>query len=340
MTAISIISRQNGVGLDRDVALIGDALGPNVSTQHFGHRAKQGLQAAVRGQFGRLLGREQRADLCLLVERVSPLWCRSDSKVAVLPNQERFPRRHLSRLKFVDLVLCKTRHAVDVFSQHTSRVTYTGFTSCDRHLPDVAPDFDRFFHLAGRSTLKATETILDVWGSNPDWPTLTIVQHASNAPSSVPRNVNLIADYIDDFRLQQLQNEHGIHLCPSRSEGWGHYIVEAMSCGAVVVTTDGPPMNELVTSERGILVPWHTAKPRHLGVNYFVDPEALETAIQSLLTMRTAAKSDLGEAARNWYGFNDRMFRRRFREVISDLTGIDPSAAAEQFTPSTSARAA
>jgi hypothetical protein len=37
-------------------------------------------------------------------------------------------------------------------------------------------------------------------------------------------------------------------------EGYGHYINEGRSVGAVVVTTDYPPMNELVSERDGFLI--------------------------------------------------------------------------------------
>jgi multisubunit Na+/H+ antiporter MnhB subunit len=40
----------------------------------------------------------------------------------------------------------------------------------------------------------------------------------------------------------------------SEREGFGHYINEARAVGAFVISTDHPPMNELVTPERGALV--------------------------------------------------------------------------------------
>lgn len=44
-----------------------------------------------------------------------------------------------------------------------------------------------------------------------------------------------------------VQAEHPIHVCASEREGFGHYINEARAAGALVVSTDHPPMNELIT---------------------------------------------------------------------------------------------
>ena len=62
------------------------------------------------------------------------------------------------------------------------------------------------------------------------------------------------AAILDDAALRTLQNSHRFHLCLSEAEGWGHYIAEALSVGAITLTCDAAPMNELVTAERGLLV--------------------------------------------------------------------------------------
>ncbi|EQD67759.1 glycosyltransferase, partial [mine drainage metagenome] len=59
----------------------------------------------------------------------------------------------------------------------------------------------------------------------------------------VAANIEHRIDYLDDAALQRLQNAHWFHLCPSETEGYGHYLVEAMGIGAVVLTTDAAPMN-------------------------------------------------------------------------------------------------
>jgi glycosyltransferase involved in cell wall biosynthesis len=301
-----ILGRSNGVGLDRDAALLGAALGGAGMT----------VKTPPLRSLLALLSPENRAGAAFHLERVAPWWKQKARRHYLIPNQERFPERLLGRLRMIDQVLCKSRHAQEIFSRHHPAVSYIGFTSEDRILEKIAPDYSRFFHLAGKSTLKNTEVLLALWTRHPEWPVLTLVQHPDNAPASVPENVELVSRYLPDPELREMQNGCGIHLCPSLSEGWGHYITEAMSCRAVTVVTDAPPMNELVDATRGVVVPYGRTEPRHLGTNFHIREDLLEEAISSLIAMSMEEKAALGNAARAWFLENDRAFHARIAEVV------------------------
>jgi len=306
MKVALIIGRKNGVGLDQDASLVGAAL--QACGWSVRHHAPNDWCA--------LLTPGVKADAVIHLERFFPLWKWCGARHYLIPNQERFPERQVGRLKSVDQVLCKSRHAEEIFARLHPSVSFIGFTSPDRLLPDVQPDYSRFFHLAGRSTLKGTEELLVLWSRHPEWPELTLVQHPDNAPVTVPENVRLISRHVPEAELRSLQNSCGVHLCPSLSEGWGHYIVEAMSCRAVTVTTDGPPMNELVCSDRGILVAVNRSEPRRLGRNFYVDTNALEKAVAGLIGASFAEKSVLGEAARRWFVQNNARFAATLRGAV------------------------
>jgi glycosyltransferase involved in cell wall biosynthesis len=263
----------------------------------------------------RLFGKKE-ADIVFHVERVNTAWVNAAPFHVLVPNQERFPRRQIGLLKKIDLVAAKSRHAEAVFSATTSKTRYLGFTSRDRFMPNVQKNWSAFLHVAGLSTLKGTEDILALWGNHPEWPELVLVQKASHIPRRLPKNVRAFSGHIDNTALMQMQNEYGLHLCPSRSEGWGHYIHEAMSCGAVVLTTDGPPMNEFIDKDTGVLVPYIDAQPRHLGTNFYVDPKALEVAIEVLITMPESQKQNMGEQARARFLERDKDFRQRSLELF------------------------
>jgi glycosyltransferase involved in cell wall biosynthesis len=314
MKTALLIGRKNGAGLDQDAALIAEVL------RNAGWRILHFAPHDWRG----LLPSYDKADVVIHLERFFPLWRWRGMRHILIPNQERFPLRHLGRLRRVDHILCKSRHAVEIFSKHHASVHFVGFTSVDRMLPQTAaPDYGCFFHLAGRSTLKGTDTILEAWCAHPEWPELMLVQHPDNAPAAVPANVTLLSRVVSNEELRVLQNRCGVHLCPSLSEGWGHYIVEAMSCRALVLTTHAPPMNELVQPDRGLLLPYEKSTPRHLGTNFYVSRRGVEEVVQRVLTLPASEKLKLGVSARAWFEENDRMFRVGFGEALGRLVTED-----------------
>jgi glycosyltransferase involved in cell wall biosynthesis len=124
---------------------------------------------------------------------------------------------------------------------------------------------------------------------------------------------------VPDAIVQVLQNRSGVHVCPSEAEGWGHYLVEGMSAGAVVITTDAPPMNEIVQPEHGVLCDYSTSTPMHFGTKYFVSPEALEAAVRSTLERDPADLQAMGRLARACYLDNHRAFVARLTTAVAEL---------------------
>ncbi|MBL8577063.1 MAG: glycosyltransferase [Mesorhizobium sp.] len=309
MIGTLIVVKDNSYGLTRDAELLAGAL------------TQAGVDAQIAGIADRSpvdwLLQRKRARRIIHIERVFPRWTNAGATNILIPNQERFPRRHLGRLRGIDLVLAKTREAGRSFEGRGAPVDYLGFTSQDRIDITIQKDWGRVLHLAGGSTLKGTEDVLALWERHPEWPELMLVQKRENAPVHVPANVRLIDDYVSDAELRRLQNECGIHLCPSRSEGWGHNIIEGLSCGALVIATDAPPMNEHVNAEFGLLVASTRSEPRHLGTNYYVDVPALERAIGSAIDMPPEQKAAAGARARERFVAIDRDFHAAVGRLLA-----------------------
>ena len=255
-------------------------------------------------------------DTQIFVERIYPLCLPLARRNLLIPNPEWTTREHLSLLPGFQRILCKTRHATDIFTALGCASTFIGFTSEDRFDPDVLRE-RRFFHLAGRSSAKGTVTLLAAWRRHPEWPPLTVVQGSKTAaPASPAGNIEHVIGHVDGARLRRMQNQHAFHICPSEAEGFGHYLMEGLSVAAVVLATDGAPMNELVTPERGLLIPPARTGTLNLAPRYFVDVAGIEEAVESALRLDQEQRALLGNAARRFFLDNDQAFRQRLVDAI------------------------
>ena len=147
---VAIVGRHNRYGLSRDAEILRQAL------------ECLGIQAAAldkrkRSLIDRLRRREV-AELVIHLERVHPAWLGAASRHVLIPNQERFPKRHLRRLRQVDRVLAKTQHAREIFAGLGMKSTCLGFISPDRYDPTVPRDWKRFFTSPAAARSRAPKT--------------------------------------------------------------------------------------------------------------------------------------------------------------------------------------
>jgi glycosyltransferase involved in cell wall biosynthesis len=319
MALIRIISRDNGVGLSRDMRLLAEVLASTddcrvellgFGSNNFGNRLREiwlRLSQLWRGQ----------ADVQLFVERVYCRCLAAGRSNLLVPNPEWFLAKWLPLLPHFDRVLCKTHEAQQLFAAVGCVSEYIGFSSDDRYQPQVWRQ-RAFFHLAGRSSAKGTQQLLEAWLRHPEWPQLTVVQSEKKAQPVSAANIVQLTGYVDEVELLRLQNLHQFHMCPSRAEGFGHYIVEGMSVGAVVLTTDGAPMNELVGPDRGLLIEPYGSEPDNLGTRYHVDAVAIERAVEQALSLSAQQLEALSQAARAHFLEQRTLFQQRLRTVIAE----------------------
>ena len=92
-----------------------------------------------------------------------------------------------------------------------------------------------------------------------------------------------------------------------------------MSCGAITLATDAPPMNEMITAERGVLVPYARTGTQQLATTYFVGADAIEAGVERMLALDADERRAKSEVARAWWDENDRGFRERLASAIEAL---------------------
>ena len=340
MTTINVVAFDNGVGNSRDLALVTRALTAlgcelavtAVSAQVRRRRRSSliGAVAATRLWLGRrrqLRGERARFDINLLLEHVWPEALPQAACNIVVPNPEWFDRRDQRLLASVERVWSKTAHSLAAFTGLGCRATLIGFDSEDRYDAAVLREAT-FFHLAGKSRMKGTARLVRLWARHREWPRLMVVHSRRAVFEAVAApNIAYLTRYLGDAELRELQNRHLFHLCLSETEGWGHYIPEALSVGAIVLATDAAPMNEHVTPARGLLVACAPHGRQHLATTYAFDEAALEQRVAAALALDGPARARLGRAARDWFLDNQLGFPARLARALAEATGAAGHAA-------------
>lgn len=282
------------------------------------------------------LPRDTKADLVIHLEnlRVS---CLNRGKCHwLIPNQEWFIESRLPYLRFVDRIQCKTQHAVDVFSRFHPSSTYLGFTGAAK-IPSselLKKDRNLAIHIAGNSLFKGTHTVLNCWLRHPEWPKLIVVSQHLKASDYHSDNIQIVSN-LTDQEMEALWNKAGFAILPSEVEGYGQVLAEALANGCVTVTTDAPPMNELVEKCRGYLAEPEENRPFRLGTRYTVSNSSLEKVIETAFSASPEHLDRIAHNATQWYALNHQAFLSRLTTAINEPAELpqDQSGPAPQEKP-------
>ncbi|KDO29119.1 hypothetical protein SPRG_06175 [Saprolegnia parasitica CBS 223.65] len=291
-----------------------------------------------------------------------------EKPVILMPNIEMHELR-AQHYWSVDYVLCKTRdcyHRVVawyaqegnprktrvLYTQHTSSdpTTLTKWHSKQRAVERIKPrDFRslRFFHANGHSTQKSTRQILDCWAGRNDLPPLDLYSLDDSSrdhyhrlfPNATPANVAFHwGTDVNAVAFGKLLAEAPVILCPSKMEGFGHYINQARASGALVLTTNGAPMNELVDANSGVLIAADVIpsaghqmlapdfKYKHglrnaTSMEYDVHGSYICDAVDKVLGMPPYERERRAANGRDRYLAQIKFFRRKMEELLNELRG-------------------
>ena len=218
-------------------------------------------------------------------------------------------------------VFAKTRQATLDLAPLFPSVHHVGFLTRDR-MDAAVPRELRALHVGGKSGYRNTPAVISAWReyrywlgpSAPSIP-LTVVSRSSTVQFDPTPDVTFIRHATDD-ELRRLQNSHLFHVMPSAYEGWGHALHESLGVGAILLTTDAPPMNESPTPFK---VP--SIGTRHAGsaTLHDVDPKDIRESVAAMLSAPTTGPGGLGEigaAARLAFERDNADFRRNFTPFL------------------------
>lgn len=231
-----------------------------------------------------------------------------------VPNVEWVLPTYMQHVAKMDLVLCKTQDALRIMARHSPRCVHTGFISEDHQMAGVGK-VKTFFHLGGGSTVRGTQTILDTWRRFNIQEELTVVSSVVKDPKI--RGVRVMKN-LSAGELIREQNRNLFHLTPSEYEGFGMGLWESLSCGAVVITTDHPPMNEFLGCA-GFLPPDSFGQQR-LAQTAKVAPESIADAVLWCNSLAEAEIDAISKRARTAWEQMKVTFEANLKHVFDKTT--------------------
>ena len=243
---------------------------------------------------------------------------------------------------------------------------YTSFTTPVPDSKGYKKDTSLVVHLAGSSPFKGTKTIMQTWNENKGfidankdvkllilrsegpithlsddakyWESLSVEKNKTLTIGNTKLydleavgNMYLCKKYISVKDLNNIILKAAIHICISSAEGWGHIINQSLGVGAITITTDAAPMNEVVNKNNGILVPTYSnntiqkflSKLKHTYIQNLVDiplvdvkTEDLAIAIRKALTLDTTQFDEISSNAIETYKNNTKFAEVAFCKLI------------------------
>jgi len=302
----------NGAGLEQDYLLVRQLL------EQDGHKVNGVL-------FNDRSSPNPPADVTIFMEITNPQFYSKENWL--FPNSEWWFKSFDGTLARMDKILCKTQDCLRAWQAKKDRngkplgdkCTFTGFLS--RDLRTLVPERrEAFLHAAGKSSTKNTEAVLAAWDQYKIEDQLTVI--TTNARllvqgRSIP-NVKMMNRVEDETQFRELMNSHIFHLMPSKYEGFGHVIHEALGCGGIVITTGAPPMNEFHGIDSRFLIPPMSSVPRGLGVDVLmhnVSPKGIKDAVDMTKHLTLQDHMAMMNRSREAFEYTNTHFMETFKRL-------------------------
>ena len=234
--------------------------------------------------------RAQRAAMVVSLLDIAPM-LQLDGRWWKVLKRARFRRRFATSLRDADLVLTISEFSAQELVQRLHadpsriRVTLLAADDMQRSASDHSTTLERlgitgpFFLTVGAhdkrknlSTLYRAMELLHERGER-----VPLVQAGPHRETVAPSSVSY-AGYVDDVELTTLYRLATALVFPSRYEGFGLPVVEAMAAGGRVICADASSLPEVVGSA-GLLFPWHDARALAAQMSKLLHDDALRARL-------------------------------------------------------------
>jgi len=183
--------------------------------------------------------------------------------------------------KYFDFLICNTKRHYEVFEWHEQCYYIPWGTDIEKFHPDninkkytdelnLDNNKTTFFHSCGMSLRKGTDLLIETFiKNNRIYNNSNLVIHSQlNFKETFGYSINELRKY-NIYIIEETVSHPGlyflgdIYVYPTTLDGLGLTMYEALSVGLPVITTNEPPMNEVVNNEVGYLVDVEKKISRH-----------------------------------------------------------------------------
>lgn len=198
---------------------------------------------------------------------VPVLWCKRNYpniKLGAYIDYYKIDTVHL--FKYYDFLICNTKRHYSVFEWHKQVFYVPWGTQVELFKPTACNDTScnnkkvRFFHSAGMSERKGTKQLIETFIGSELCEKAELIIHTQLPLSRFTglevdelrkKNVIVIEKTVSAPGLYFMGD---VYVYPTTLDGLGLTLYEALSSGLPVITTNAPPMNEVVDENVGRLV--------------------------------------------------------------------------------------
>ena len=230
----------NGVGLVADLSLIQDLLYEDYDLDVVY------LNQSITSPYGEDFSPLKEYDVGIHLQDFNPSLLYQNKKNILIANEEWTGSRKIFEIHKFDKIITKSTLGTELLKPHNSNVVNCGFISKDKYNSTIKKQ-NTFLHVAGKSIQKGTELVLDSFTHNCRDYNLTVLEsnckHQRIYKSS---NINYIHEFLPENSVIEHYNKNLFHICPSYYEGWGHYVYEGLSTGALLYMTRLPMFLEWI----------------------------------------------------------------------------------------------
>ena len=213
-------------------------------------------------------------------------------------------------------VFAKTREAERILREKFSRVHYIGFLTADKGDISIRREAE-FLHVGGNGGHRGTNAVIAAWREYRYWNGLDSINDAHLTIISNSKTVEAIDNVpgitfikrASEEELRTLQNRCLFHIQPSGTEGFGHALHESQSVGAILLTTQAPPMTEL---HAPFEIPSIRTKKANLGMVHEVSSAAIREMVPKMLALPNYEVAKMKMAARARFEKGNKEFAELF----------------------------